>query len=706
MGSSPATVSVTGGSVTAYADVSLTDPSPTTSARFGNTWLAEWWVEALGSPDTRQPRVEQASGAMAYTLSTGFIVNPTATFELATPENFTDTIESSTVPTEYEWEVDGVVYTSVESTTSTLVITKTLDAYGAWTYDEVLTTTYTVTTTIDGEAFASVTGSYGYTFSASGGGDTSSYTFEATVSAPVNGATEEGSATGAWIQEVASIDSITHSRNDTTGVRTGSRSGSGGASMTFPSYTLDGYLYTDGGNSDFEYDIDYTYDAVNGWTATGTASTTWDDSSSTSDSYTEEYEDSGDGWSYKETSGMTSSDEWSYSYTLCYTLQSDDSWLATSGTGGSEGNGSWTWSYNGKGNYWPATPNAELSGTYTDEGSAQTAYVYETSATYSYGAWHETGTGQIADTGYTYYTYQGSGSYSNDYGDGSQEEKGYESTYYDSTVNYTMTDGHWDYASGTIGQSEEQSDRWEYSVTDTSGNIETEGWDEAYKCHEESYTLNTLLGSWTLTNASVSGDGEYGYLQTTTDPTSYTASGTHDGNDWEIEGTYETNEGAGIEYSYQADGTNVFGLWFYDGQGSITIYTTSGSSFSGTGEYGVDDEEVNGTVTAEDREQFRFDSTVDYSLDEYFGTWEVDQYRYAVSGEASTEWSYSMFDSAYEASGTEWSVSGSKYKGETYHTASEYYRGYQRDAGEQNWSLDLDRSLRWPWLSRPRVKVS
>ncbi len=51
MGSSPATVSVSSGGVVARADVSLTDPSPTTSARFGNTWLADWWVEALGSPD-------------------------------------------------------------------------------------------------------------------------------------------------------------------------------------------------------------------------------------------------------------------------------------------------------------------------------------------------------------------------------------------------------------------------------------------------------------------------------------------------------------------------------------------------------------------------------------------------------------------------------------------------------------------------------
>ncbi len=189
---------------------------------------------------------------MAYTLSTGFIVNPTATFELANPENYTNTIQTSTQPTEYEWEVDGVVYASIEETTSTLVVTKTLDAYGAWTYAEVFTTTYTVATTIDGEAFASVTGSYGYAFNASGGGNISAYTFVATVLAPVVGAVEEGAAAGAWAQTVGSTDSIFHTRNYATGERSGRRFGSGGTNMTFPGYALDDYLYADGGNTDFD----------------------------------------------------------------------------------------------------------------------------------------------------------------------------------------------------------------------------------------------------------------------------------------------------------------------------------------------------------------------------------------------------------------------------------------------------------------------
>ncbi len=654
MGSSPATVSVTGGSVTAYADVSLTDPSPTTSARFGNTWLAEWWVEALGSPDTRQPRVEQASGTMAYTLSTGFIVDPTATFESATPENFTDTIESSTVPTEYEWEVDGVVYTSVEETTSTLVITKTLDAYGAWTYDEVLTTTYTVTTTMDGEAFATVTGSYGYDFSAYGGGDVSAYTFAAIVSAPVVGATEEGAAVGAWTQTVGATDSITHTRNHATGARSGRRFGNGGAGMTFPSYTQDGYLYADGGHSDFDYDVDYTYDEVNGWTFSGTATTTWADSGSTSDSYTDTYDDVGDGWSYKETSGMTSKDKWSYSYTLNHAIQSDGSWQATSGSGGSEGSGSWTWSYRGGGNYWPAAPDEELCGKFTDEGADTTTYEYETTATWSDGKWHETGTGQVSDSGHTHYTYQGEGSFSSDDGDGSQSEKGYEHTEYSATVDYTFTEGHWNYASGTADYSEKWSDRWDYSVTDLSGDIETKGWDEAYEKYDEDYTLDTQRGRWQMTDVGVRGNGKYGYRQTTTNPIPYTADGEHDGNDWSVEGTYTANQGGGVEYAYWGTGEKVFDLWFYDGKGSVTAYTTSGSSYSAEGEYGVDDDEVDGTVTAKGHDQLRSEATTDYVLDAFFGTWEVDQHRRVTAGVDGSDWGYSAtgtYESGYITDG-------------------------------------------------------
>ena len=688
----PATVSVSSGGVVARADVSLTDPSPTTSARFGNTWLADWWVEALGSPEARQERIEQASGSMEYTLSTGFIVDPTVTFTYSDAEKLPDPLPIDTTDVEYQWEVDGVVYTSVESTTYLRDIEKTLETDGTWTYSEVFTTTYTVITTMDGEDFATVTGSYGYDFSAYGGGDVSAYTFAAIVSAPVVGATEEGAAVGAWTQTVGATDSITHTRNHATGARSGRRFGNGGAGMTFPSYTQDGYLYADGGHSDFDYDVDYTYDEVSGWTFSGTATTTWADSGSTSDSYTDTYDDVGDGWSYKETSGMTSKDKWSYSYTLNHAIQSDGSWQATSGSGGSEGSGSWTWSYNGGGNYWPAAPDEELCGKFTDEGADTTTYEYETTATWSDGKWHETGTGQVSDSGHTHYTYEGEGSFSSDDGDGSQSEKGYERTEYSATVDYTFTEGHWNYASGTADYSEKWSDRWDYSVTDLSGDIETKGWDEAYEKYDEDYTLDTERGRWQMTDVGVRGNGKYGYRQTTTNPIPYTADGEHGGISWEVEGTHKSNQGGGVEYAYWGTGEKVFDLWFYDGQGSVTAYTTSGSSYSGQGEYGVGNDNVNGTVTAEDHKQSRFDSTKDYVLDTFFGTWEVDGYRCASSGDSSTKWSYSMFDSVYEASGSDWSVSGNKNKGETYHTASEYYRGYQRDPGQQNWSYDLDRS--------------
>ena len=72
----------------------------------------------------------------------------------------------------------------------------------------------------------------------------------------------------------------------------------------------------------------------------------------------------------------------------------------------------WTWSYDGKGNYWPVYLDEEIVGTFTDEGADTTTYEYQTTATYSNGKWHETGAGQVADSGYSLYTYEGSGSYS------------------------------------------------------------------------------------------------------------------------------------------------------------------------------------------------------------------------------------------------------------------------------------------------------
>ena len=259
-----------------------------------------------------------------------------------------------------------------------------------------------------------------------------------------------------------------------------------------------------------------------------------------------------------------------------------------------------------------------------------------------------------------------------------------------------MTDGQWNCDSGAAEYGGDGAYRWDYTVSRESedGTIEIKGWDQAYEYYNDSYTLNSVLGFWDLTGTFVSGDGDYGYVQTITNPDPYTANGSHDGCYWSVEGTSSTNEGAGVEYDYQGTSLYLFGECFYDGGGWITYYVTSGSTYSGQGEYGIDDEEVDGTVTASGSNQFRFDSTTDYVLDEYFGTWEIDQYRRATSSVGDTEWSYSVADSEYTDSDvdSDWSVSGVQYEGETYHTAYESYLAEER-APDGDWTYDLDRSF-------------
>ena len=173
----PDTVTASADGVSGSVPVAVNDPSPTTSARIGNTWLREWWEESLGSPDTRQERIDQAAGDVDLELAestpgNGFTIDPTSAFTIPLQDReniLLTTIEDDPAAVEYEWEEDGVFYESSEDTKTTLTYAETLDSStGVWTYEEHFTSEYVITTTADGEAFSSVSGCYHYDFVAAG----------------------------------------------------------------------------------------------------------------------------------------------------------------------------------------------------------------------------------------------------------------------------------------------------------------------------------------------------------------------------------------------------------------------------------------------------------------------------------------------------------------------------------------------------------
>ncbi len=432
----PVTISVQADGVTGSNSVTLVNPSPTMSCRLGDSWLEAYWEESLGSPDTRQQRIAQAAGTATLALSTagpgnGFLIDPTGTFSLSTPANYDNTIETDPAAASYEWETEGIAFDSLEDTESTLVIHETVDEYGAWTYSETYTLAYDITTTADEEAFSSATGSYSYTFTASGDADGSAWQYVVTVNAPVTSPTGDSE----WSQTTATTDTITNTTDNAANTRAGSCSGSGSASWSYPSDISGGE-----GSLEFTYSVDYFWSPTTGWTTGCTASNTKSDSSEPSEpfSYSDDYSDSGVGWSCEGTMSGECNDTWSYSYTTNYELQPDGTWQPVSGSGGSSGNGFWRDSYDEEGNYWPASTDEQTSGTFEDGALDESTYWYVTYATYDDGSWDESGTGTVLSDGNDYFSYNGSGSYSNDAGSGTQFERGSEQNTYTERRDYRI----------------------------------------------------------------------------------------------------------------------------------------------------------------------------------------------------------------------------------------------------------------------------
>jgi len=173
-------------------------------------------------------------------LHTGYVVDPAVPFILAEIGNYSSTIEETTT-TEETWEEGGISYTATIVNDSTLSITATFGPGNAWNYEESLVSTYTVTTTGSDGSTAHESGTYNYTFSASGTTDasgaveTTSYTFTADGTSSASGSvTESYSSSGwsntttyQWTWSASFQDTVSNTTDLAVGTGSGSASGSG-----------------------------------------------------------------------------------------------------------------------------------------------------------------------------------------------------------------------------------------------------------------------------------------------------------------------------------------------------------------------------------------------------------------------------------------------------------------------------------------------
>ena len=172
----PDTVTAESGSVGGSYVVAMTNTSPTTSLRLGDSTFQPQWEQSLGSPTVAADRVAQIAGTATLTVAGSFEIDPTESFPAPT-ENIAYHTTYSTNVSHPTWSAGGVDSRADDVASSSLTTSATTGQ--SWSYYEALTSSYTVTTysgaTATGYSWSSTSsGSRGYTFSASPSG--SSYT--------------------------------------------------------------------------------------------------------------------------------------------------------------------------------------------------------------------------------------------------------------------------------------------------------------------------------------------------------------------------------------------------------------------------------------------------------------------------------------------------------------------------------------------------
>jgi autotransporter-associated beta strand protein len=600
-------VTVTSGNITATSTVTVFNTAPTDSLRTGDSWTAADWENVItGNGTLNTTHLNELSSLTSVTLTTGYAVSPVTTFSLANQGNYSPTPTSS--PTSYSgsWTDGSDTYTASETDLTTTTIVATLDASGNWTYSEIVYVTYSINIYLGSTIVSSASGSYRSDFEAWGDANSSSFTCTITASATASGpyTTTSGSTTlaGTWSQTTTNTDIITNNSSTHTVSGSGSTSStysaSGSYSASSSSDTLTGTVSQNGtSTTGYGYQLTYTANSSSGWDVTGTASNATSGYASTGYLLSGSYADSG-----TQTAG--GADYSTYEYHTGYDLASG-SWLLSSGYGLTSGYGSTDSTYIGSGSY----SSGNCSGTYEESGADHTNYVYSTTATLTNGIWSKSGGDLVNESGYSYYSYSGSGGYT-DSGSGwsstgMEYESGVENYNYSYMLVYSLgSDGSWGSASGGGGEWGSGSSYYSYS------------------------------GSGTYSSSSGSASGSsYQY----------------------VSGSFEENGADNSSYNYSINATCAAGAWSYSGSDTENASGNSHYSYSGAGYYtsSGDTWEASGSIEENGRDDSNYTSQADYALGSD-GTWSYASGTDYSAGSGSTHWAYSG-----SGSYTSGSVSGS-----------------------------------------------
>ena len=580
----PVTVTVQSGGVSASRSVAISNPDPTLSARLGDNWIEPLWELSLGDSATQSLPVyipgssnfSRLSGSAPFALSNGFVLPPTASFTFGVAVSGSSSGGGTLTHT---W--DG--YEASETDAWGLTITETCNQ-GVWTYDETFTSTYTITTTGSNDFSSSTDGEYGYSFHASS--DTTAFTYTVKASATAHG------PDNVWRQETINTDTFTY----------GNHSGSGSTTATYVdshaySYAIDGGnvggTASDSGSHVISYGFSITDPQGSG---SGTAWNEVIDSTNSSYAGTGNYSDGAVGGSQSESGGDSSS----YDYVSHYSLTAgEQTWRATSGSGGSSGGGFSDLSHVESGPYSDAVDQGTLIGSLSQNDSDTSSYTYGTSATYSSstGVWTVTGSKSQSDDSESHYSYSGECFGAN----GACNESGADDAYSHSTTGYAVV-----------------SDAWQVS----SGNGTSSGTGFTYSSYSETDLYSTDTGDGT------------------------------------IDGTENESGADNTYYEYSTTSTYSSGGWAHSGAGYEHQYGNSHYSYAGDGDYSASDcgpyadSDCEGHIEGSQSESGRDDDSYNYatwygmSAD---GAWQVTAASGGSQGSGETHSSYSG-DGDYQTS--------------------------------------------------------
>ncbi len=286
-------------------------------------------------------------------------------------------------------------------------------------------------------------------------------------------------------------------------------------------------------------------------------------------------------WVSSGTQSESASGSASASHTTYYSLGSDGSWQATSGSGTTTGSQTTLAGYSGSGSYTSysgvsGSGGGSIQGGFSQAQSETTSWNFNTDDTYcsgssgSAGYWQASdGSGSTVDSGGSSFSYSGSGSYGSGSAGGTMSQSGGASESFNYTKNYSI-DG---------------SGNWQVLPSTSGGGASGSGWTSS------SYSASPTPYTTTVQGYVVTGTDEQGGGNSTS--YSFQTTAVFNGIDWSETGS-KTSSGSGeTSDAYSAQASNLtFATAYGPASGSASANGGSTTSYSYTEQAFLDD---NGT---------------------------------------------------------------------------------------------------------------